>query len=174
MLSGRGQPGTHDLKLGEECLTALRRANEVQEGKEKETIALPVYDKSRFGGQGDRSEETVVVEGPFDVVIFEGWATGFGPLSQKKLEERYAEAKADPEAYGKKHLDYARPTFLAHGLDDLLFINDQLKNYENGIWKHLHAFVQLKPEEMNYVWEWRLQVTFGDAAMGRIAKRSSC
>lgn len=151
-------------------MTALRKANEVQEGKEKEKTELPVYDKSRFGGQGDRSEEKVVVEGPFDVVIFEGWATGFGSLSQKDLEERYTEAEADPEAYGKQYLDYDRPTFLAHEVDDLLFINDELKKYENGIWKHLHAFVQLKPEEMNYVWEWRLQVSgFGDAAMGELS-----
>ncbi|ORY88417.1 P-loop containing nucleoside triphosphate hydrolase protein [Leucosporidium creatinivorum] len=157
MLSGRGQPGTHDLKLGEACLVALRRANEVQEGKQKEKIELPVYDKSRFGGQGDRSEEKVVVQGPFDVVIFEGWATGFGSLEKAELEKRYTEAQADPEAYGKKHLDYDRPTFLAHGLEDLLFINEELKKYEKGIWSCLQCFVQLKPEEMNYVWEWRLQ-----------------
>lgn len=157
LVHGRGQPGTHDLPLGTSCLEALKRANEPASLGNK--IRLPVFDKSRFNGEGDRSEEVVVAEGPLDVVVFEGWMAGFGPLPPEELSKRYAEASQDPQAYGKAHLDYATPFFLAHKEEDLAFINQQLRQYHTTVWSYIDAFVQLKPVEMNYVWEWRLQVS---------------
>lgn len=136
-------------------MESLKKANEPT----SETVELPVYDKSRFGGQGDRSDETVVVKGPLDVVVFEGWMTGFVSLSEEELTRKYQEAHADPTAYGRRYLDYDRPTFLGHRLQDLLYINQELKRYEEGLWSYLDCFVQIKPEEMNYVWDWRLQVS---------------
>lgn len=155
LVHGRGQPGTHDLPLGLHCMEALKHANE----RGSAPIELPVYDKSRFAGQGDRSEAKVVVQGPIDVVVFEGWMTGFGSLPREDLERRYTEALADPDSYGRDHLDYDRPTFLQHRLEDLLYINDELQKYQDGLWSYLDCFVQLKPEEMNYVWDWRLQAS---------------
>lgn len=156
LVHGRGQPGTHDLQLGTSCLAALKRANEPAERDTK--IRLPIFDKSRFDGQGDRSDEVVIAEGPLDVVVFEGWMAGFGPLSEEELHRRYQEAKADPRAYGKQHLDYEQPFFLAHEEEHLAFVNRQLRQYHDTVWSYLDCFVQLKPVEMNYVWEWRLQV----------------
>lgn len=162
LVHGRGQPGTHDLTLGTTCLDAFRRANEPERQGKK--IELPVYDKSLFGGQGDRTEEVVLAEGPLDVVVFEGWMAGFGPLSKEELSKRYEEALKDPAEYGKKHLDYETAFFLAHKKEDLAFINEELVKYHESIWSYLDCFVQLKPVEMNYVWEWRLQVS---APLGR-------
>lgn len=161
LVQGRGQPGTHDLALGEQCMAALKSINDRGSSDEKDKrrrVDLPVYDKSRFGGQGDRSDQVVAVEGPIDVVVFEGWMTGFGSLSDEDLARRYDEAKRDPAAYARRHLDYDRPTFIEHELEHLRFVNDELKQYERGIWSYLDCFVQLKPEEMSFVWDWRLQV----------------
>lgn len=157
LVQGRGQPGTHDLELGASCLEALRRANEPESQGNK--IQLPIFDKSRYGGEGDRIEETVVAEGPIDVVIFEGWAAGFGALSPKELSKRYQEAKTDPQHFASFHLDYPEPFFLEHREEDLAFINKELRGYDDTLWKYLDCFVQLKPVKMSYVWEWRLQVS---------------
>lgn len=46
------------------------------------TAAVPRYNKSAFGGRGDRAEPSSwpVVSGPLDVVFFEGWMSGFAPV----------------------------------------------------------------------------------------------
>jgi len=43
---------------------------------------VPRYDKSAFGGAGDRAPEDTwpAVAGPLDVVLFEGWMLGFSPV----------------------------------------------------------------------------------------------
>lgn len=68
MLSGRGLPGTHDLPLGRKVLQSL---SEINEGEGK-TVELPIYDKSQYSGKGDRAKETKRIQGPLDLVIFEG------------------------------------------------------------------------------------------------------
>ena len=158
LLHGRGQPGTHDLPLAQSILAQLHAANDPSNAGRP--IALPVYDKSRFGGQGDRSDETVQVEGPFDLVIFEGWMNGFYHLAPHKLTERWLEAKDDPVRWASEHLDYPAPAFfLSHKKEDVLEANDLLKQYVHKIWKYIGCFVQLAPVDMSYVWKWRLQVS---------------
>lgn len=68
-LRGRGNPGTHDVALLEECIECVR---------EKKPLTLPVYDKSANGGRGDRSQEKRMKR---DTAIFiiEGWCLGFCP-----------------------------------------------------------------------------------------------
>lgn len=153
LFAGRGQPGTHDLELGMECLSALKRINE--SGK---SVKLPVFEKSLHDGQGDRSTETVDIEPPLDVVLFEGWMLGFSSLPSTSLTKLYSAASADPEKWAQENLDYTPPRFLEHKLEDLLDVNERLKAYEEGMWRNVDAFVQLEPVEMGYVWEWRLQV----------------
>ena len=119
-----------------------------------------MYDKSRFGGQGDRTAETVAVTGPLDLVIFEGWMAGFFHLSPSRLSERWRDAKDDPVHWASEHLDYPAPAFfLSHKEKDLLEVNDLLKPYVHTIWKQLDCFVQLAPVDMSFVWKWRLQVS---------------
>ena len=154
MLSGRGQPGTHDLPLAVDC---LRRLASINESPSSATIELPVYDKSRFSGKGDRSESTTSVVGPIDVVIFEGWATGFHSISSSELQQRYQQAQQDPAGYASTCYAYDRPFFLEHELSHLEQINDFTKQYQRELWPYLNCFVQLKPEDMGFVWKWRLQ-----------------
>jgi D-glycerate 3-kinase len=70
-LAVRGYPGTHDLVLAREVLTALRgNTGDVQ---------VPRYDKGAYGGLGERHEVALWsrVELPLDVLFFEGWMLGF-------------------------------------------------------------------------------------------------
>ncbi len=66
----RGVPGTHDAVLGAMLIERLRGA-----GK-GDPVRIPTFDK----GIDDRlpPERWEELEGPFDVVIFEGWCVGVG------------------------------------------------------------------------------------------------
>jgi D-glycerate 3-kinase len=84
---GRGQPGTHDVELGAQILAALRDGTH--------NVELPRFDKSLFGGQGDRlpmdgSGFVIEQPPPVDVVILEGWCMGFHPITQLELDQRWA------------------------------------------------------------------------------------
>lgn len=145
MWQGRGQPGTHDLVLGLKCLEALSQG---------ESIALPTYDKSRFDGKGDRAEETINVQGAVDIVLFEGWMTGFRALPDTELKSIYERAKQDPKSLKR---DYDGEPFLTrHSLENLQQVNGALEAYED-MWRYIDCFIQLKPASMAFVWEWRLQ-----------------
>ena len=79
LLQVRGNAGTHDLQLGKKTLEALQSA--VSPDKE---VALPRYDKSKNEGRGDRAERSSWpnVQGPIDIILFEGWMLGFSPVSE--------------------------------------------------------------------------------------------
>ncbi len=79
LLQVRGNAGTHDLQLGKETLEALQGA--VSPDKE---VAVPRYDKSQNEGRGDRAERSCwpLVQGPIDIILFEGWMLGFSPVGE--------------------------------------------------------------------------------------------
>ena len=79
LLQVRGNAGTHDLQLGRETLEALQNA-----GSPDVDIAVPRYDKSKNEGRGDRAERASWphVQGPIDIILFEGWMLGFPPVSE--------------------------------------------------------------------------------------------
>ena len=79
LLQVRGNAGTHDLQLGKETLEALQSA--VSPDNE---IAVPRYDKSKNEGRGDRAERSSwpQVQGPIDIILFEGWMLGFSPVGE--------------------------------------------------------------------------------------------
>lgn len=159
MLHGRGLPGTHDLALGSSILAQLRAINDTEEA----TVELPVYDKSKFHGQGDRSTETVSARGPLDVVLFEGWMLLFKSANAAELATAYAQkvvpdrqARIKSAPMGKDML--RGPFFLQHALDHLLAVNSHLREYETRLWPYIDCFIKLEPEDMGFVFEWRLQV----------------
>lgn len=65
LLITRGPPGTHDPALGLETLEALGRPGR---------IALPRFDKGRDTRRPPEAWDHV--QGPVDVVLFEGWCVG--------------------------------------------------------------------------------------------------
>jgi D-glycerate 3-kinase len=72
LLATRGVPGTHDVDLGASALDALARPGR---------MVLPRFDKAA----DDRAAEGTVVEGPVDVVLFEGWCVGARPQDPAAL-----------------------------------------------------------------------------------------
>lgn len=108
----RGEPGTHDIGLGKRVFQSLKDQLETK---------LPAYDKSAFGGQGDRVDEACweKVQGPYDIVIFEGWCVGFRALSDPVLEQKWHQARLSRDA-----------TVGRHPLEHLLFVNNKLKDYD--------------------------------------------
>lgn len=83
----RGVPGTHDVALG---MTILDR---LVAGKSAE---LPQFDKAA----DDRSPETRHVEGPVDIVLFEGWCVGASPQPAVDLREPINDLERDEDPDG--------------------------------------------------------------------------
>nr|DAD33872.1 TPA_asm: hypothetical protein HUJ06_012723 [Nelumbo nucifera] len=76
----RGNAGSHDLHLSVETLMDLCRLT-----KEGMKMKLSRYNKSAFGGRGDRSDPSTwpEVEGPLAPILFEGWCLVLNPLKWK-------------------------------------------------------------------------------------------
>ncbi|KAK9479564.1 putative uridine/cytidine kinase [Lipomyces japonicus] len=138
MLQHRGVPGTHDVKQCVDTLTRLVNRDGI--------VKLPKYDKSKFDGQGDRVDEReweFIDSSKIDLVVLEGWCTGFTAITQSEL----AHAVRD----GASHA-----TLGQHSLHDLEFINSALKSYSE-IWDFFNGFVILDAENESIVYRWRLQ-----------------
>lgn len=132
-LEHRGYPGTHDIELGVTILTALRALGTGQSAR------VPVYDKSRHGGRGDRAPESDwrLVTGPLDLVLVEGWMLGFEPVPADRLP--------DPR---------------------LAFCNHALADYDR--WHRLlDAFIVLRPVDWHYVVDWRIEAEENMKAAGK-------
>lgn len=126
LLRGRGQPGTHDVPLGTEILNSLRRINNPDAG---DTVSIPIFDKSLHSGEGDRIEQTTVVNRPLDVIIMEGWCTGFFPVPPETIEHLYA-------------LSGGPRSSLAYRKEDLHEINKLLQPYA-AWWSTFHTLIQV-------------------------------
>ena len=103
-LEHRGYPGTHDVTLGQATIHALRSVNDAP-GR---VVRVPVYDKSRHGGRGDRLPEAEwrEVTGPLDVVFVEGWMLGYTPVAESTLSDpRLAVPNRALAAYARWHAE---------------------------------------------------------------------
>jgi D-glycerate 3-kinase len=83
LLEFRGNAGSHDMELISTTLDSLRSGKPAKPSQE--SILVPRYDKSKFGGRGDRAPESdwlPIAPGKVDVVLFEGWMLGFHPLAR--------------------------------------------------------------------------------------------
>jgi len=92
LLVTRGVPGTHDVQLGLDTITALRHAGSDDE------IRLPRFDKAHDEPVPPESRQ--VVSGPFDLLIFEGWCLGALPQSDAELVEPCNELEHIEDAEG--------------------------------------------------------------------------
>ncbi|KAL5056899.1 hypothetical protein RYX36_028503 [Vicia faba] len=127
LLEFRGNAGSHDLPISVETLSALTKMS-----KEGIKMKLPRYDKSAFGGRGDRADPSTwpEIEGPLEVVLFEGWMLGFKPVPVEVVKA------VDPQ---------------------LEIINNNLKAYYDAWDKYIKSWIVIKIKDPSCVYQWRLQ-----------------
>lgn len=124
LVQHRGQPSTHDVKLGSSLFADL--------ANRKADIKVPSYNKSAFNGAGDQRPEsewhTVNATGssPVEVIIFEGWCVGFRALSDADVEKKWKAAK---DGYQQKG-DAYQGQLGRQTLESALFINSKLREYD--------------------------------------------
>ena len=142
LFRGRGQPGTHDVPLGTAVLNKLKYINNLApNGAEgSRDVELPSFDKSLFGGEGDRALSGTVVRPPVDVVLFEGWCVGFYPIPREEVERRFAAPVTGlEEAFFEKR---------GYRVEDVLDVNERLISYVSW-WDLFDAFVQVRTRDAN-------------------------
>ncbi|RPA87498.1 putative Uridine/cytidine kinase [Ascobolus immersus RN42] len=140
LIQVRGQPGTHDVPLLLQTLSALKTHDAGE-------VKIPKYDKSLFDGAGDRLPESEwsVVETPVDVVLFEGWCVGFRAFEEDSdVVMRWADSQMMGGHAGKNKLV------------DVRWINERLKGY-GEVTDQLDALIHIDAEQLEYVYEWRLE-----------------
>ncbi|KAI0132250.1 D-glycerate 3-kinase [Xylariales sp. AK1849] len=136
LVSCRGEPGTHDMKLAKQFFDAICNAKPTK---------IPQYDKSACSGQGDRVPESEweTVNGPghpaVQVVIFEGWCVGFKALSATEVTAK---------------LSAPSRTLQLHAPEHLQFVNDRLRGYD-VITDLFDAFIHIDAENTEWVYDWR-------------------
>ena len=124
LLQVRGNAGTHDLELGTGTIEALGALGAGGAAR------LPRYNKSAFGGKGDRHPESEwpEVTEPVDVILFEGWMLGFTPLGG-----------------GSDAVD-----------GDLSIVDAKMGEY--GAWNDaVDAWMVVRIDDLDYVYDWRMQ-----------------
>ena len=133
MFATRGVPGTHDVELGIRTIDALHAL------KPGDTLRVPRFDKS----VDDRSPESEwsVVEGPVDVVIFEGWCVGSRAVADEELDKpvNALESERDPDG------DWRRA------------VNDALATDYRRLFALLNGLLFLKAPDFDCVYRWRLE-----------------
>ena len=150
LVQHRGQPSTHDVKLGTQLFDAL--------ASRKTNVNIPSYDKSAFNGAGDRRPEAswevvnTISDPAVEIIIFEGWCVGFRALNDAEVERKWKAAKSEFEA--KSEAYNGRLGKLQ--LDSVLFVNAKLREYD-ALTDRLGAFVHIDAEDTQYVYDWRLE-----------------
>lgn len=135
----RGPPGTHDVDYGISILHKLRNLK-------NEPIAIPRFDKSAFGGAGDRTQPEVVEN--IDIVLFEGWFVGVRPIDDHEFEN-----PPNP-ILTKDDRKFARD------------MNEKLKDYL-PLWEKIDNLIILWPVDYHLSMEWRKQAEQEMRAKGK-------
>ncbi|PNH03549.1 D-glycerate 3-kinase, chloroplastic [Tetrabaena socialis] len=127
LLQMRGNAGTHDLALGTATISKLRQLTEPGQ-----SATVPRYNKSAFGGRGDRADSATwpVVSGPLEVVFFEGWMSGFTPVAPE------AAAAVEPA---------------------LVTVNEILTSYRQAWDDLVDSWLVVRIGDPQWVFKWRLQ-----------------
>jgi D-glycerate 3-kinase len=108
-----------------------------------EETALPRYDKSAFGGEGDTDagiQNWPVVTGPLDIILFEGWMRGFSSIGQE-------EATKIEQPMG--------------------MVDERLRAYKGQWDAHVHAWLVIKVGNPEWVFKWRLEAEQKMKAAGK-------
>lgn len=137
----RGPPGTHDVELGLTVLHQLRQLRQTET-----PVAIPRFDKSAYGGAGDRTQPDFVAGA--DIVLFEGWFVGVRPVDPIAFET------APPPISTAADRAFARE------------INQRLYEYL-PLWQQLDRLIVLYPADYRFSQQWRQQAEQQMIASGK-------
>lgn len=131
LLATRGVPGTHDVSLAMDILTRLKQG-------EVGAVRVPVFDKA----MDDRApvERWQRLQGPFDIILFEGWCVGAKAESHQQLQQPINSLEANEDADG-------------HWRG---FVNEQLAGPYRQLFALIDRLIMLKVPAMDNVFAWRL------------------
>jgi D-glycerate 3-kinase len=131
LLATRGVPGTHDVALAHDLLDTLTDTSSHR------TVHLPIFDKAL----DDRApqSEWPSVQGPVDVVLFEGWCVGARPQSPDRLTRPVNELEAREDSDGS----WRR------------YVNWRLETDYAELFARLNALVMLRVPDFDKVFAWR-------------------
>lgn len=133
LFATRGVPGTHDVRLGVETLQQLLALRAGQ------SLPVPRFDKladDRFA-----EEKWSRLQGPMDVVIFEGWCVGALPQSDDELVPPVNELERREDAEGRWRQR----------------VNDMLAHEYQRWFAHIDYLLMLEAPGFACVAEWRLE-----------------
>ncbi|KAF3931427.1 hypothetical protein ABW19_dt0202380 [Dactylella cylindrospora] len=157
LLRSRGQPGTHDLVLAKWFFQQFDEPS----GHER---LFPIFDKSKFSGEGDRLPRSEwhrsAPDEVIDVLVLEGWCVGFQALSTEEIQEAWSKSQdIDAVLVDDESLGFPIETLSNHSLDDLCFINEQLGTYCDVFMgpQHWDYLVHLDTDDLRNVYSWRLE-----------------
>ncbi len=137
----RGPPGTHDVEIGLQVLDQLRSPHQYN------SIQVPRFDKSAWGGPGDRIDPEIVEN--VDIVLFEGWFVGVQPIDFIIFDNLNL-----PPIETDSDRKFARDT------------NERLKDYL-PLWERLDKLMVLYPTDYHLSLQWRLQAEQEMMATGK-------
>lgn len=133
LLATRGVPGTHDLGLGRRVLRLLADAGP------DDAVGVPRFDKS----VDDRRPEPdwPRVQGPVDLIVFEGWCVASEAQRNGDLAEPVNELERteDPDGTWRR------------------FVNAALRDDYPSLFRALDALVFLAVPDFESVYRWRLE-----------------
>ena len=133
LFATRGVPGTHDLPLLNETISALRQP------AAGGTVPVPAFDKAL----DDRTElvHWRQVSAPMQLIFLEGWCVGLSPQSESELEVPInpMEAEQDPALVWRRE------------------VNRQLATEYADVFGNLDALLLLQAPSFDAVFEWRWQ-----------------
>lgn len=130
LLGTRGVPGTHDTKLGVHTLNALSRRG---------LVPLPRFDKAADDRRA--REEWDSLEGPADLVFFEGWCVGARPQTLDALDHPVNALEANEDVDGR----WRR------------YVNDALGGEYQRLFGKIDLLVLLAAPSFDVVLQWRTQ-----------------
>lgn len=138
LLVTRGVPGTHNAQLG------MNLFNQLQTLKQGEQCRIPAFDKA----SDDRLPETQwhLIEGPVDLILFEGWCVGCQPVEVTQLRSPVNELEANEDSDGQWRT----------------WVNDQLANTYSDWFAMLDYLIMLKVPDMAAVQRWRSEQEKGN------------
>ncbi|WP_161965594.1 kinase [Steroidobacter cummioxidans] len=130
LLRTRGVPGTHDTKLGVHTLNALAHGGQVP---------LPRFDKSIDDRRPKAQWDSI--EGPAQLVFFEGWCVGARPQTLGPLDQPVNQLEANEDVDGR----WRR------------YVNDALGGEYQRLFGKIDLLVLLAAPSFDVVLKWRTQ-----------------